>query len=292
MDSVERARRHYNSKVDDAVQDTRQCLAKRAQGPLIELKKFHNAIKRSLIKTFAGGKATLLDVGCGRGGDLGKWIDGRVGYVRGLDVSDAEIDEARRRHFESYKKLACDFEVCATFGTEAYDSMTKYDCVSCMFALHFFCGDEKTLDTFFRNVSTNLKDGGIFFGVTASGSRIHDAISSNNTFVDLKCLYETPEPFGSAYMCKIRDTVTESTTESEGAIEYLVFEDTLRESASKFGLVPLTTFPNALREYFEPSSGMLKHFKPRYSSSAHPDLSDASRLFAAFAFMKIPHQTS
>jgi mRNA (guanine-N7-)-methyltransferase len=284
MESVERARRHYNSKVESP-QDARQCIAKRAQGPLIELKKFHNNIKRSLIKTFAGNKTTLLDVGCGRGGDLGKWIDGRVGYVRGIDVSDAEIDEARRRHFESYKKLACDFEVCATFGTEAYDSMTKYDCVTCMFALHFFFSDETTLDMFFRNVSMNLKEGGVLFGVTASGSRIHDA-NTKNKFVDIERLYETPEPFGSAYTCSIRDTVTSKSTESDGAIEYLVFENALRDSASKFGLVPLT-FPNALHDFFEPSNGVLKHFKPRYMSTSHPDLSDASRLFAGFAFVRV-----
>jgi hypothetical protein len=75
-------------------------------------------------------------------------------------------------------------------------------------------------------------------------------------------------------------------TESNGAIEYLVFENALRDSASKFGLVPLT-FPNALHDFFEPSNGVLKHFKPRYMSTSHPDLSDASRLFAGFAFVRV-----
>jgi hypothetical protein len=38
----------------------------RACGPGAPLKKFHNAIKRHLINTFARGTGSLLDLACGR----------------------------------------------------------------------------------------------------------------------------------------------------------------------------------------------------------------------------------
>jgi mRNA (guanine-N7-)-methyltransferase len=285
MDSIDTARRHYDSKAAPEG-NSRQSLAKRAQGPAIELKKFHNSIKRSLIRTFAGKSKSLLDVGCGRGGDLSKWIDAGLEYVRGLDVSQHEIAEARRRHFESYKTLACDFKVCSTFGTHVYESPHLFDSVSCMFALHFFFETETSLDTCMANVSANLKDGGTFFGVVPSGSRIHHH-KPNNSFVDVKRHYDTPRAFGSAYTCTIRDTVTSTTADSEGALEFLVDADVLCASAAKHGLVPIMHYDPALQHLFEPSESVFKCFKPRYSSTTHPDLADASRLFASFAFLKI-----
>jgi 2-polyprenyl-3-methyl-5-hydroxy-6-metoxy-1,4-benzoquinol methylase len=55
------------------------------------LKKFHNKIKRLLIQRFAGSCSTLLDLACGRGGDLYKWIDCDIKYVRGYDIAEDEV---------------------------------------------------------------------------------------------------------------------------------------------------------------------------------------------------------
>jgi SAM-dependent methyltransferase len=218
---------------------------------------------------------------------VSKWSG--LKYIRGIDISPAEIDEARRRHVESFPHLACEFEVCDTFGTETYTSTRIYDSITCMFAIHFFFENESMLDTFMSNVSSNLKKGGCFIGTVPCAQRIHDARSKSNKFVDIVHLYETPQPFGSAYTCNIKDTVTAKTNVSNGAIEYLVFEDTLIASAEKFGLSPFRSqIPANLIDLFETSAnGVLKHFEPRFAATTHPDLGNVSRLFAAFAFMKI-----
>jgi mRNA (guanine-N7-)-methyltransferase len=230
-----------------------------------------------------------LDIGCGRGGDLSKWNG--LNYIRGIDISPAEIDEARRRHVESFPKLACEFDVCDTFGSQAYTSTRIYDSVTCMFAIQFFFETESILDTFMHNVSSNLKKGGCFVGTVPCGQRIHDAISKSNRFVDIVAMYETPQPFGSAYTCNIKDTVTAKTNVSDGAIEYLVFEDSLIASAEKFGLIPFRAqIPANLVDLFETPTNarrVFKYFKPMYASTTHADLGNVSRLFAAFAFMKI-----
>lgn len=286
MNNTESTRKHYDSVVESP-RDARRCLANRARGPAIDLKKFHNNIKREIIRSFCTKGGSLLDVACGRGGDLSKWNG--LNYVRGIDISPAEIDEARRRHVESFPGLVCEFDVCDTFGTETYTSTRMYDSITCMFALQYFCETESMLDTFMSNVSSNLKRGGCFIGTVPCGQRIHNARSKSNMFVDIVHLYETPQPFGSAYTCNIKDTVTAKTNVSNGAIEYLVFEDTLIASAEKFGLVPFRSqIPANLIELFETSAnGVLKHFEPRFAATTHPDLGNVSRLFAAFAFMKI-----
>ena len=285
--NTESTRNHYDSVVESP-QDARRCLANRSKGPAIELKRFHNTIKRDMIRAFCRG-GSLLDIACGRGGDLSKWNG--LKYIRGIDISPAEIDEARRRHVESFPDLACEFEVCDTFGSQPYTSTRIYDSVTCMFAIQFFCETESMLDTFMHNVSSNLKKGGCFIGTTPCGQRIHDARSKSNKFVNLVQMYETPQPFGSAYKCNINDTVTAKTNISDGAIEYLVFEDTLIASAKKFGLIPFRAqIPANLVDLFETPTNtrcVLKHFEPRYTSTTHPDLANVSRLFAAFAFMKI-----
>ena len=45
----------------------------RAKGRLYDMKKFHNLMKRNLLRTFATLQERVLDLGCGRGGDIEKW---------------------------------------------------------------------------------------------------------------------------------------------------------------------------------------------------------------------------
>jgi 2-polyprenyl-3-methyl-5-hydroxy-6-metoxy-1,4-benzoquinol methylase len=58
------------------------------------LKRFHNKIKRLLIQRFALDCDSLLDIACGRGGDLLKWVDADIKYVRGFDIAEEEVCSA------------------------------------------------------------------------------------------------------------------------------------------------------------------------------------------------------
>ena len=52
---------------------TSQALEARRQGAALPLKDFHNDIKRRMITRFAFQAERLLDLACGRGGDIHKW---------------------------------------------------------------------------------------------------------------------------------------------------------------------------------------------------------------------------
>ena len=60
--------------------------------PIIGLKKFNNWIKSVLIGKFAwrpkgSPGANVLDIGCGKGGDLNKWKQARIRLYVGLGQS-------------------------------------------------------------------------------------------------------------------------------------------------------------------------------------------------------------
>lgn len=274
-DVQQRIRRHYDTHAKYTL-TKRQ----RAEGPAAPLKKYHNAIKRQLIYTFARNTPSLLDVACGRGGDLSKWECAGVRRVLGIDLSEGEIQEATRRSKDF--TLSCEFRVVETLATEDW-TFGVFDRITCMFAVQYFCASESMLDHFLRNVSASLKPGGFFFGTVPDGMMVQKAYREGNTpMLRIQPLWTGPcKPFGTAYICEIADTVTHG-----GSLEYLVDEDAFLRVAQKHDLVPVTTYPNKdlhthLHSYFPHS--LFKHFKPTFDDES---LTRASSLFATFVFQK------
>eukprot|EP01126_Amoeba_proteus_P006415 TRINITY_DN12244_c0_g1_i3.p1 TRINITY_DN12244_c0_g1~~TRINITY_DN12244_c0_g1_i3.p1 ORF type:complete len:103 (+),score=20.09 TRINITY_DN12244_c0_g1_i3:129-437(+) len=86
---------HYNKHARKPVDTT-----ERRKGAAFPLKQFHNQIKKDMISAFARllQAETLLDLCCGRGGDIHKWLAvPSLRYVKGIDIADVELKEARER---------------------------------------------------------------------------------------------------------------------------------------------------------------------------------------------------
>ena len=128
----------------------------------------------------------VLELACGRGGDMAKWTSEKcvTSYV-GVDISAAELVEASDRakssrdknvhwHFHQssgdnpslLQDLYNNIEATAPKSLADRARRVKYFCgvnaVSCQFALHYFCGSEDSLTCFLRNVSMALDRGGHF----------------------------------------------------------------------------------------------------------------------------------
>ncbi|GBF97981.1 hypothetical protein Rsub_10655 [Raphidocelis subcapitata] len=165
MDHKERVKAHYDSHAREAV-STSVALKQRREGVAAPLKEFHNEIKRRLIYRFAYQRARLLDYACGRGGDLHKWKAAQVRYVKGIDLSPAEIKEAERRYAELRARdprglsVQCDFEQCDHLGDRHAPEPEPFDVVTTMFAVHYFFASEGMLATFLANVRDSLADDG------------------------------------------------------------------------------------------------------------------------------------
>uniref|UniRef100_A0A1D2AEU8 mRNA (guanine-N(7))-methyltransferase n=1 Tax=Auxenochlorella protothecoides TaxID=3075 RepID=A0A1D2AEU8_AUXPR len=295
--ALEYTREHYN-KHSNQYGSTQEALAARASGPGAPLKKFHNYIKRHLINRFAKGAPRLLDLACGRGGDIWKWIDAGIPCVKGIDLSPHEIEEARARFSEAQARkselsLDYSFEASPELGLSECKESERYDAVTCMFAVHYFFVAEKALKQFLHNVSINLKPGGYFFGTVPDGRRVNECIRGSLTYQSPMLTVEarwkgSPGCFGSAYICAIGDTVTGSEKGTEGSLEYLVYSNVFVGVAAQYGLVPVLQYDMpSLENVLDPADANkpLKHFLPRFPGS-HPSLEQASRLFATFVFQK------
>lgn len=253
------------------------------KGPAGPLKHFHNAVKRALLAAFIKPGDAILDIACGRGGDVHKWADLRVSRVVGLDISSEAIREARRRLqglqglHGSENPANVDFVHVTTLTQHPWRSDTRFDVVSCMFALHYFWESEATAHTIFHTISANLKDGGYFLCVLPSGVLINTWLlrKTHDTQCSVTALWAgPPKPFGSPYLCAIEDTVTSETR----APEYLVYENVLTKVAAHFNLHPITALPPSLAEFIESDTpSAFKPFRPFFP---------ASTLFVACVFQK------
>jgi hypothetical protein len=57
------------------------------------LRNFHNVfVKKTLIRSVSKKTDTLIDYGCGKGGDFSKWIDRQLSFVFGVDYSRDNIE--------------------------------------------------------------------------------------------------------------------------------------------------------------------------------------------------------
>lgn len=76
----------------------------RNDSPIIGLKTFNNWIKSVLIAKFGrregdkvSPKLKVLDLGCGKGGDLQKWAKAGTDEYIGLDLAEVSVEQARSR---------------------------------------------------------------------------------------------------------------------------------------------------------------------------------------------------
>jgi ubiquinone/menaquinone biosynthesis C-methylase UbiE len=63
----------------------------------MDIRKENNAVKRDLIQKWVPVGSHVLDVGCGQGGDLHKWMHVGIKKLIGIDPNPSAIEEARRR---------------------------------------------------------------------------------------------------------------------------------------------------------------------------------------------------
>jgi len=180
------------------------------------LRSLNNWIKSTLIQKFSRPDMPVehmkvLDMACGKGGDLGKWEKAPQApalYV-GCDIADVSIDQARSRYSENMRRggrnrrgpaMHAEFYVQDTFGTSLDDIPIirevgfdpnagpgppriqgrmfsgGFDVVSMMFALHYSFENEELARGMLRNVSGALKKGGKFIGVMPNSDVITEKV--------------------------------------------------------------------------------------------------------------------
>ena len=186
------------------------------------LRKFHNLIKKDLIlKAVSDTKAEcLLDIACGRGGDIHKWMMARLKCVYAFDSHHESVNEAISRFNEIKKNNRgkipfIKFKTLNSLNRDIiemvnqFDNKKVYDIVSCQFALHYFSENDDTLRNTLRLVSKKLKKGGLFIGTASDGDLIKQNLSVGNVNIPLLNLSKTNKD--NNYLFYINENQSQST---------------------------------------------------------------------------------
>ena len=184
------------------------------------LRKFHNYIKLNLIVSgcLKVNAKNLLDIACGRGGDLHKWLNHKLKlkYIFAFDSHSESIYSSIRKgdsfdgaiaRFQGIKKSYSgpssnfpfiNFQNLNVFNPNilsklnVLDKNKIYDIVSCQFALHYFSENTETLNIILDLVSKKLKKGGLFIGTASDGDRIFKILQNGNVNIPLLTLMTVP----------------------------------------------------------------------------------------------------
>ena len=160
--------------------------------------KFNNMIKDSMYMDYLKADMKLLELSGGRGGDLYRFLSKKPSYIFFTNYAKDALQEAKRRYNDFIKKNS-DLKTNIIF--EEYNlrenvsnniskkiSETKFDLISCQFAINYFLETEKIWNNFFKNIKLFIKKGGIFMFTCFDGKRIQEKLKKNkkNDKLELK----------------------------------------------------------------------------------------------------------
>jgi len=283
----------------------------RSESRIFHMRNFNNWIKSSLINEYMDklksvpsdtGKAKLkvLDIGCGKGGDLLKWQRSGAAHVVGVDIAATSIEQCKDRYHEMRgrnRDRIFDAEFYAVDCTkqrtrELYrDKDIQFDLVSCQFAFHYSFESLQQAECMMRNIAENLKVGGFFIGTTPDSHDIMARLeaSETNSFGNSVFsvtfpsdrLGQQPALFGAQYTFHLKEVVD--------CPEFLVHFPTLVKLAERFGLTMIAKqrFQNYFHERKEKPEhskllgrmNALESYPARRREAGGPDQYDTARHF-------------
>ncbi|XP_037790236.1 mRNA cap guanine-N7 methyltransferase-like isoform X2 [Penaeus monodon] len=240
---------HYNNLQNKGV-------VERAKSRIFYMRNFNNWIKSYLInycleqireRQVDDYPISVLDLGCGKGGDLLKWQKGSIKHLICADIAAVSMEECKER-YEINKERArgplfsAEFIVadCTKMRIKDHfeNSNRMVDLVSCQFAFHYCFESLAQAETMLRNISENLKKGGYFIATIPNAYEImlrlknsEDGLSFGNEVYQIKFPEDrpaTPLLFGDRYNFYLQDVVD--------CPEFLIHPPTLETLAAKWGL--------------------------------------------------------
>jgi len=237
-------RTHYNS-VPERGREWRK-----TESRIKGLRAFNNWVKSCLIQKFSpdedftpgalerglhsGNRLLVLDIGCGKGGDLFKWQQApqKVDLYVGLDPAEVSIEQARERYrnmanrgggggrggrgghhrrpprtFEArfhvkdcFSESIGDIDIVRQVGftTSPLASSRGFDVVSMMFCMHYAFESEEKARQMLKNVAGALKKGGRFIGCIPNSDVISAKVVEFNKKLQEKKKAQAAQAAGSS----------------------------------------------------------------------------------------------
>lgn len=262
---------------------------------------FHNSVKRKLISS---NKAdSLVDMACGQGGDLRKFIDSGFTRVLGFDYNRNNIEHPtdgiyartmdRSKPPSSARYAFLPYDLSQRIDPNAFENpddkhvanviyghakdmklskyermaVEKFDVVNCQFAIHYFFESERKLDNFLENVSAHLKEGGVFIGTCLNGYDVKNMLGDRDEIEGRqndRVMWNVRKLYSKPVGVVYGEQI-EVYMESIGRVmkEYLVNLDLLEKKLKAKGFQKVET--KGFSEYFDEDSPKLDEAQKRYS---------------------------
>ena len=226
--------RHYNRVA-------RETTHERKSDKMLPVRNLHNWLKNCIIRSRCAPGHSVLDLCCGKGGDIFKYKHLGVSRYTGVDFAEMAVSTARVR--ASSITFPIDLCVHDLKKPLVLKDASERDLVSAQFCLHYFWGSEEVARTFMENVSTYLKPGGHFIAtftdqevlsITTSTHRNPGRAGNSLYQIQFEPTETAAGPFGCRYSFSSGSTVQDSE-------EYLVFVPSLRDLAREVGLTLVET---------------------------------------------------
>jgi len=216
---------------------------------------------------------TVLDIGCGKGGDLLKWSRAKIDHFVGVDIAGTSVEQAEVRYEENKRRnprmFSADFHTadCTKVDLETLfgDKKMTFDIVTSQFAFHYCFESIEQADCMLKNITNRLRPGGYFVGTTTDANdivaRVRASKASNSVYdvkFDPPLSDEEPPPiFGAKYNFHLEGVVD--------CPEFLVHFPTLVELADKHGLMLICQrrFDSYFNSWKDTENGrqLMKHMK-------------------------------
>lgn len=148
------------------------------------MRNFNNWIKSQLINEYmaqikqqkrVGDALRVLDMCCGKGGDLLKWDKAAISHLICTDIAEVSVEQCQRRYQDILQraekskyghKFTAEFFACDSTMVrlrERYkDASLQLNLVSCQFAFHYCFESLVQADCMMRNAAECLQPGGYF----------------------------------------------------------------------------------------------------------------------------------
>jgi len=197
----------------------------RSKSYFYNMRKFHNNIKRDLLNKYANNVDNLLDLACGKGGDLQKWYDNKIKNVIGYDINEKSVKEANRR-LQSFHNSNFNVQLnTLDLSKNVLKGSNNSNVITSMFAFHYFFENESTFETIFDSINNNLKINGIFMGTFFDGKSVRELLKSkaihdnwdSHFYIIPRNIDNTDELFNNKIGVSLKDTVLDEITD-----EYIV----------------------------------------------------------------------
>ena len=261
---------------------------------IMGLRETNNFVKRALVEEFGQRGQCVLDLCCGKGGDLHKWTHVGPRRVVFADIAAGSVAECERRYAEARRgpdapRFEASFVVADCFGPDLLERLPpglQYDVVSCQFALHYCFMTKERANCAMKTIARVLRPGGHLVCTVPDADVLcgrllatpPPACTFGNSIYRVTFDSRTAfPPFGARYHFYLTEAV-------EDLPEYLVSRRHLCGLAECYGLrlVKTASFDEYLRELT--SNPRTRARAPRRPLSAEEH--EVTSIYRVFAFRK------